>query len=186
MTINIVSPGLIVAGSTIAGQVDTEVGGGDLVYDEQRLAGSLQPTSEIEDAYDGWTRRRLSVSIYLARQVPSGSLGPYAALALLRRVARGAGEEPEEHTIIGPLADALRFDVPWVSAGEPSVRAGLNIEVTLRFLELQPDAVSANAAAFDPGSDAPDDPADPDPDDSLTDEQRARIEEFELGDDGGE
>ena len=178
MTINIVSPGLVIDGQTIVGQTDTDTGGGDLVYDEQRLAGSLQPTSEIEDAYDGWTRRRLEISIYLARKVPRGALDVYAALALLRTVARGAGENPDEHTIIGDLPEALGFDVPWVSAGEPSVRTGLNIEVTIRFLELQPEAVSANAASIDPGSDAPDDPELPDADDALTDEQRARVAEL--------
>ena len=186
MTVAIVSPGLVIDGQRIVGQTDTDVSGGDLVYDEQRLSGSLQPTSEIEDAYDGWTRRRLEVSIYLARKVPRGALGPYAALAVLRAVARGAGEEPEEHTIAGELAEALGFDVPWVSGGEPVVRAGLNIEVTMRFLELQPEAVSANAASIDPGADEPEDPELPGADDALTAEQRARVAEFELDPNGGE
>lgn len=181
MTISIQPPGLVIDGQTIVGQVDTRVSGGDLVYDEQRLAGSLQPTSEIEDAYDGWTRRQLEISIYLARKPAHGALSTTAALALLRTVARGSGENPDEHTIVGELAEAMGFDVPWVSAGEPSVESGLNIEATIRFLELQPEAVSANAATVDPGADEPEDPALPDADDALTAEQRARVAELEGG-----
>lgn len=180
MTIAITRSDLVIDGQRIIGQVDTNVGGGELVPDEQRrTAADGQPTSEVDFEWAGWTKRVLEISIYLARKVPR-ALGPYDAVALLHRVARGGGAEPEEHDITGPLASSLEFNLPWVCAGEPSVRDGLNIEVTIRFWELDPEAVTGDAAVIDPTSDEPEPPPAPDPDDSLTPEQQERIAEFEA------
>ena len=179
MTFDIRPPGLIVDGQVIPGQVDATPGGGELAYDEQRLQRT-EATSEVDWEWDGYTRRTLEIAIYPAKKVSRGMLTPYQALALLQRAHRGGGNEPLEHTVTGPLAEALGFDLPWVITSlQP--REGLNMEIVVRLIELDPEAVSAGSAEIMPGSDDPEPDPLPDPDDDLTDEERERLNNYEIG-----
>ena len=110
----------------------------------------------------------------LASKVPSGALSPYEALALLQRAHRGGGNTPNEHTVVGALAAALGFDIPWVITSVVPTE-GLNLEIVIRMIELDPEAVSEGTAEVDPGSGDPEDPPLPDPDDQVSDETRMLI-----------
>ena len=177
MTFDIRPPGMAVDQQQIVGQVDTTPGGGELAYDEQRLQ-RRDPTSEVEWQWDGYTRRTLEVAIYPASRPPRGALDPYEALALLHRAHRGGGDEPNEHTVTGMLASALGFDIPWaITSVRPT--EGMNLEIVIRMIELDPEAVSVGAAEVDPASDEPEPPAVPDPDDQVDDQLRQRILEYD-------
>ena len=182
MTFSIVSPGLVVDGQAIVGQVDVTVGGGQAEYDEQKLQGALQPTSEVQFEFDGYRRRTLEISIYLATKVPHGALEKYAALALLNQAYRGGGNTPLTHTVTGPLAESQGFDVPWFISAQPAVRDGLTTEVTLHLVELDPEAVSAGTAQVMPDAASP--PAEqpvPDAEDALTQDMVSLMFGYEQG-----
>ena len=176
MTFDIRPPGLIVDQQVIVGQVDTTPGGGELAYDEQRLQRA-QATSEADFEWDGYTRRSLEIAIYPATKVSRGVLGPYEALALLHRAHRGGGNEPLQHIVTGALASALGFDLPWVITSLAPTE-GMNLEIVLRMIELDPEAVSAGSAEVMPGSDEPDPEPLPDADEALSDEQRALADDY--------
>ena len=177
MTFDIRPPGLVIDGQTIIGQTDTTPGGGELAYDEQRLQRRLA-TSEVEWEWDGYTRRTLEIAMRLAKKVPSGALSPHAALALLQRAHRGGGNTPNEHTVVGALAAALGFDIPWaITSVVPT--EGLNLEIVIRMIELDPEAVSEGTAEVDPGSGDPEDPPLPDPDDQVPDDVRLIVGDLE-------
>ena len=103
--------------------------------------------------------------------------GPTQALALLHRAHRGGGNEPLTHIITGPLASALGFDLPWVITSLVPTE-GMNLEIVVRLIELDPEAVSAGSAEVMPGSDEPETDPLPDADEALTDEQRDRLAEY--------
>ena len=176
MTFDIRPPGLVIDEQVIVGQVDATPGGGELAYDEQRLQRRLA-TSEADFEWDGYTRRSLEIAIYPATKVSRGVLSPHEALALLHRAHRGGGNEPLEHTVTGPLATALGFDLPWVITSLRPTE-GMNVEIVITMIELDPEAVSAGSAEVMPGSDDPEPDPLPDPDAALTPEQRALLAEY--------
>ena len=177
MTFDIRPPGLVIDGQTIIGQTDTTPGGGRLVPDKQKLQRRT-PTSEVDFEWDGYTERTLEIALRMASKVPRGALPPYAALALLHRAHRGGGNVPNEHTVVGALATALGFDTPWAIM-EIIPTEGLNLEVVIHMVELDPEAVSEGTAEVDPGSGDPEDPPLPDPDDQVPDDVRLIIGDLE-------
>lgn len=174
------------------------MGGGELRYDEQSVQAGPKPGSKAKFEWDGYTARTLELDITLVNQAGGGraSLSPEEALALLHQAHRG-GDDPNQHTVAGRLARAMKFDHPWVIrrlAADESSRNG-SIGVTVLMVELDPDAVTAGASPITPGSGDPDIPPDPDQDAGVSDDTRNLITDAEghevdygwlPGDDGGE
>ena len=79
-------------------------------------------TSEADFEWDGYTAAVWRSRSTRPQRCRRGVLGPYEALALLHRAHRGGGNEPLEHTVTGPLASALGFDLPWVITSMPRPR----------------------------------------------------------------
>ena len=129
--------------------------------------GRLQPP-DAGNRHAGWQAERAERRVVALR-----GAGVAAACAPRRRQ-----RTPNEHTVVGALAAALGFDIPWVITSVVPTE-GLNLEIVIRMIELDPEAVSEGTAEVDPGSGDPEDPPLPDPDDQVPDDVRLIIGDLE-------
>ena len=181
MRIRIAPPGLIVDGEGFACSVRFRVLGGDLRYDEQDEQGADDmPTSRIILYFSGWHKR--SVALTLMSSPPLGA-GPGIEQYidhLARLFAGSRGTEPQRHSLLGPLPAALGMDSPFIIE---SFRPDWNdetdeMEIEILLIEEDPEIVSLTT---DPPPVSPDPAPDdvPEPDASLSADERTLIEQFE-------